>query len=583
MTHHTREATLEGLRRQLHNLEETIASLLDVIGVLIAANISPLRILLTMIELEQDDISEETEYESIDLIDLDDESPGDFKAFPRLAGANYVDKVRFEPIPNESRAIGKGEETASSADPIHIYYRSMGKIPLLTREQEVHIAKKIESAKLNTLLLLSLTTITSSKIMEIADELQPVGAPAAKPQSGTKKKREVESEITLEERIWIRFRKIRRVIIRLEKLEAKYRLAKGSSQRGKSQEGKSNVNLSKIQSKREAIFLSLQKIDFSENQISQLIGSVEDILHRMEAAHAAISALSLHKESNYKPLRNARAHLKELEAAYLTNIDELRKILALIRENKTEMLQAKDQLVRSNLRLVISMAKKYSYPGLDLLDFVQEGNMGLMRAVDKFNYRLGFKFSTYASWWIRQSIGRAIADQGRIIRIPVHMVEAINRALKAANELTKRLGREYSVLELAEELKTPVSNVRGILKSAQQPISLEASIGNNPDVLLNRFIKDKNAVSPDEGVMNHNLREATDSALRSLSPREQQIVRMRFGLNETEKEYTLQEVGEVFHVTRERIRQIEEKALLKLRSPFRSNKLRDFADFVNKN
>ena len=536
-----------------------------------------------MIELEQDDIPEETEYESIDLIDLDDESPGDSEEFPRLTGANYVDKVRFERIPNESRAIWKREKAASSADPLYIYLRSMGKIPLLTREQEVHLAKKIESAKLNTLLLLSLTAITSSKIMEIADELQPAGAPAAEPRIGREEKREIENEITLEERMRIRFRQVRKVLIRLEKLEAKYRLARGSFQRGKSREGKSNGDLSKIQSNREAIFLLLQKIDFSENQISRLIGSVEEVLHRMEEAHAAIRVLSYHEEPNYEAWHNAQTRLKKLEAKHLTNADELHKILVLISENKTEMLRAKDQLVRSNLRLVFSMAKKYSYPGLDLLDFVQEGNIGLMRAVDKFNYRLGYKFSTYATWWIRQGITRAIADQGRTIRIPVHMLDAVNQVLKAANELTKRLGREHSVLELAEELKTPVSKVRDILKAAQQPISLEAGIGNNPDTLLNRFIEDKSAVSPDEGVMNHNLREVINSALQLLSSREQQIVRMRYGLNETGKEYTLQEVGDVFQLTRERIRQIEEKALLKLRSPYGSNKLREFADFVNKN
>ena len=212
--------------------------------------------------------------------------------------------------------------------------------------------------------------------------------------------------------------------------------------------------------------------------------------------------------------------------------------------------------------LVLSIAKNYSYPGLDLLDLVQEGNIGLMKAVDKFNYRLGHKFSTYATWWIRQSITRAIADQGRTIRIPVHMVEAMNRVLKVANELTKRNGREPSVHELAKELKTPVSKVTQILKAAQEPISLEASIADNKDAVLNKFIEDKNAVSPDEDVMKHNLREVTNSALQSLSPREQEIVRMRYGLNETGKEYTLQEVGEIFQVTRERIRQIEEKALL---------------------
>jgi RNA polymerase primary sigma factor len=507
-----------------------------------------------MIELEQDDILEETEYDSIDL---DDESPRTSEVFPRLTRANYVDKVRVEPIANKSRAIGKWEEAASSTDPI--------------------LAKKIESAKLNTLLLLSLTTITSSKIMEIADALRPAVAPAAEPQFGTEEKRGTENEITPEEHTRIRFRQIRKVITRIEKLEAKYRLAKERSRRGRSREGKSNGDLNKIQNNREAIFLLLQKIDFSENQVSGLIGSVEGVLHRMEEADAAIRALSNNKKSNHKPLRHVRACLQELEAEYLTNVDELRKILALISENKAEILKAKDQFVQSNLRLVLSIAKKYSYPGFDPLDLVQEGNIGLMRAVDKFNYRLGYKFSTYATWWIRQSISRAIADQGRTIRIPVHMVEAMNRILKSANELTKRLGREHSMHELARELKTPVSKVTEILKAAQEPISLEASIGDNPDALLNRFIEDKNAVSPDEGVMNNNLREVTDSVLQSLSPREQQIVRMRYGLNETGKEYTLREVSEVFQVTRERIRQIEEKALLKLGNPYRSNKLLDFA------
>ena len=528
-----------------------------------------------MIESEQECIPEETEYDSIDL---NDESPDIYEVYPKLTRANYVDEARLEPIPNESRSVGKWKETSRSADPIFIYYRSLSEIPLLKREQEVYLAKKIESAKANTLLLLSLTTITSSKIMEMADELQPRGVPAAKPRFDAEEKRDAENGPTLEERTRIRFRKIRKVIIRLEKLEAKYRLTRRRLQNGRSQEGKSPRDLNRIQSSREEIFLSLQKIDFSENQIDGLIGSVESILHRMEEAHDAVRRLSIHKESSHGFLRNARAHLKELESAYLTNADELRKIMALISENKAAMQQAKDQFVRSNLRLVLSIARKYSYPGLDLSDLIQEGNIGLMKAVDKFNYRFGYKFSTYATWWIRQNITRAIADQGRTIRIPVHMVEAMNRVLKAANELTKRLGRKYSVFELAKELKTPVSKVTDILKVAQEPISLEAAIGDNPDALLNRFIEDKNAVSPDDGVLNHNLQEVTNSALQLLSSREQQIVRMRFGLNEAGKEYTLQEVGEVFQVTRERIRQSEEKALLKLRSPYRSNKLLDFAN-----
>ena len=419
--------------------------------------------------------------------------------------------------------------------------------------------------------------------MELAGELQPTGAPLTMPQFVTDDKREGENEVSLEERTRIRIKQIRRIISRLEKLEARYRLTKGNLRQVKSRKDQSNKGLSKIKSNREAIFHSLQRIDFSENQISTLTGSVEDVLHQMEEAQAAVKKLTRRPGSNSKALKAARARLNELESQYLTNIDELRRIVALISENKTEMLHAKDQFVRSNLRLVLSIAKNYSYPGLDLLDLVQEGNIGLMKAVDKFNYRLGHKFSTYATWWIRQSITRAIADQGRTIRIPVHMVEAMNRVLKVANELTKRMGREPSVHELAKELKTPVSKVTQILKAAQEPISLEASIADIKDAVLNKFIEDKNAVSPDEDVMRHNLREVTNSALQTLSPREQEIVRMRYGLNETGKEYTLQEVGEIFQVTRERIRQIEEKALLKLRSPYRSNKLREFADFVSNN
>jgi len=526
-----------------------------------------------MIELEPDDVLEETEYDSIDL---DEEGLDASEAFPRLTRANYVDRVRFARVPNENRPAGKGEDSTASADPLYIYYRSMSKIPLLTREQEVYLAKKIESAKLNTLRLLSLTTINTFKIMELADELQPAGAPATVPQFGVEEKREPENEVSLEERTRNRIRQIRRIISRLEKLETKYRFAKGKK-------AKERKDLKNIESNREAIYASLQKIDFSESQIGTLVASVEEVLHRMDTAQAEVKSFSHRPDSNPKAVKEARARLNELELQYLTSTDELRKILALISENKTEMLHAKDQFVRSNLRLVLSIAKNYSYPGLDLLDLVQEGNIGLMKAVDKFNYRLGHKFSTYATWWIRQSITRAIADQGRTIRIPVHMVEAMNRVLKVANELTKRLGREPSVHELAKELKAPVAKVTQILKAAQEPISLEASIADNKDAVLNKFIEDKNAVSPDEDVMKHNLREVANSALQSLSPREQEIVRMRYGLNETGKEYTLQEVGEIFQVTRERIRQIEEKALLKLRSPYRSNKLREFADFVSKN
>jgi RNA polymerase primary sigma factor len=527
-----------------------------------------------MLELEQDSIYEETEYESADL---NDESLHTSEVFSKPLRANYMDKARPESMPDENQSIGQWEQPLPSANPTLIYYRSLSKIPLLTREQEVSLAKKIESAKVNTLLLLSLTPITSFNIMEMADALKPSSASVIELKTGIAGKCEVEDDLTLEERTRIRYRQVRRILIRLEKLEAKYRLARKGLQKSKAHDGELKGDLSSIQSSRESIFHLLQKINYSEDQISLLVRGVGNGLHRMEEAHADIQTFSHPMESSRGLLRDARSRLRGLESQYLTRMDELQTILVRIKENTDEMLRAKDQFVRSNLRLVLSIAKKYSYPGLDILDFVQEGNIGLMKAVGKFNYRLGHKFSTYATWWIRQSITRAIADQGRTIRVPVHMIDAMNRVLKTTNDLTKRSGQQPTAPELAKALKIPVSKVRDILQIAREPISLEAAIGDNPDAILNKFVEDKNAVPPDAGVLNQNLKEVTNSALQFLSPREQQIVRMRYGLNETGKEYTLKEVGEVFQLTRERIRQIEEKALLKLRNPYHSGKLFDYA------
>jgi RNA polymerase primary sigma factor len=536
-----------------------------------------------MIDLEQEDIFENSDlYEEMDS--EGDHRDADAEQFPSLTRANYVDRVRFARIPNEGQSIERSESPTSS-DPLYIYYRSMSKIPLLTREEEVYLAKKIESAKLNTLRLLALTAIASERIIGMADQLQPAVpnngvAPNMNVQPGILPdiKKEPENELPLEERNRLREREVKKILGRLVRLEKKYRELKLSHQERKAKDKKVG---NKLQDYRESVFETFLRFDLSEGHVNDLISGVETILHGIESDHGAVRKNKAH--SDPKSVREARARIRALEDRYLTTAGELRRIITLIAENRTEMARAKDEFVRANLRLVLSIAKNYSYPGLDLLDLVQEGNIGLMKAVDKFNYRLGHKFSTYATWWIRQSITRAIADQGRTIRIPVHMVEAMNRVLKTANELTKRLGREPSVHELAKELKTPVVKVTQILKAAQEPISLEASIADNKDAVLNKFIEDKNAVSPDEDVMKHNLREVTDSALRTLSPREQEIVRMRYGLNEAGKEYTLQEVGEMFQVTRERIRQIEEKALLKLRSPYRSSKLREFADFVSKN
>jgi len=444
------------------------------------------------------------------------------------------------------------------------YFSSMNKIPMLTRDQEKCLAQTIESAKLNIIRLLSLTSASSHRVLEFAQELVPV-----KPEGSGLESVGTEDEPAQD-------RRILKVLRRIKKLETKYRIDRSKNSRCTSRAGNLDASWSCLERRRADVFACFKRINFTDTQIGALIRSVEELSQRLEGVFSVPSVRSVAKKAKKTPQIS-----QILELEYGTNLRELRKILALIRRSKTEILDAKEKFVRSNLRLVFSIARKYSCPKLEFFDLVQEGNIGLMKAVDKFDYRMGNKFSTYATWWIRQAIMRAIADQGKTIRVPVHMSEAIRHLTKATMEARKRLGHEPSAIEIAEELNAPVPKVLQMLKAAQEPVSLEASSANHEDMILKTLVEDKTAVSPQEPALRNNLRDVAGSALQCLSEREQEILRMRYGMNEAGKEYSLQECGDKFQVTRERIRQIEGKALEKLRLPRNSSKLRDYADFVS--
>ncbi|QQS49452.1 MAG: RNA polymerase sigma factor RpoD [Acidobacteriota bacterium] len=466
-------------------------------------------------------------------------------------------------------------------DPVRLYLREMGVVPLLTREGEVTIAKRIERGKIRAQKAISRSPVAIAELIAIGQELV----------SGELSIREVvtfnEQEGITEEKIeeyhnytLETIQEIAKVFKKTQTLYEKFKV-----------EPKRSPKLVRMRRKlaRQRIELSqlVRLLEFTPKIEERLVGAMRRAQDEVRSTERDIEKLtrSIERKRNKdeikeaeKKLRAAKRHLTQLEEQHRQPAVEIKRAIQNVVIGEAEANQAKKELVEANLRLVVSIAKKYTNRGLQFLDLIQEGNIGLMKAVDKFEYRRGYKFSTYATWWIRQAITRAIADQARTIRIPVHMIETINKLIRTSRALVQELGREPTSEEIARKMDIPASKVRKVLKIAQEPISLETPIGEEEDSHLGDFIEDKTIQNPAEAVININLREITEEVLKTLTPREEKVIKMRFGLGPNGSEHTLEEVGQHFAVTRERIRQIEAKALRKLRHPSRSRKLKAFLE-----